>query len=92
MIIFLVVKLTEESPEKEERIYTCPLCGCEKYSKKQMDFHLKYGHSRYYELVTTETHVVDLEAKLQNLLEEKEELEEEIDVIRAIIQEKRTTN
>jgi CHASE3 domain sensor protein len=31
---------------------------------------------------------VDLEAKLQNLLEEKEELEEEIDIIRAIIQDK----
>jgi hypothetical protein len=81
--------LSQESREKDKRVYVCPLCGKEKTSKKQMDFHLKYGHSRYYELVTTETHEVDLEEKLQKLLEEKEELEEEIDVIRAIMQEKK---
>jgi hypothetical protein len=83
------MELSKGSPENEEKIYVCPLCGIEKTSKKQMDFHLKYGHSRYYELVTTETHEVDLEEKLQKLLEEKEELEEEIDVIRSIMQEKK---
>ena len=50
-----------------------------------MDFHIKYGHAAVYPLLKEETTKVDLEAKLQLLLKEREDLEKDITHIREII-------
>jgi len=69
-----------------EGLYVCPFCGLERLEKKQMDFHLKYGHPELYELMQREHEIVDMGRKLEELREKKTFLEKEIKLIQAIIE------
>jgi hypothetical protein len=81
-------------PEKVElgksmgRVYICPFCDLEKESKKQMDFHLRYGHADLYPLIREEKTKEQVEEKLMRLKEQKNLLEKEIQLMQAIIEEK----
>jgi hypothetical protein len=69
--------------------YICPFCGLERLEKKQIDFHLKYGHPELYEVMRREHEKVDMERKLEELREKKTFLEKEIKIIQAIIEKKK---
>ena len=69
--------------------YVCPFCGLERLEKKQMDFHLKYGHPELYEVMRHEHEIVDMGRKLEELREKKTFLEKEIKLIQAIIENKK---
>ena len=68
--------------------FNCPFCDVSKNSKRKMDFHIKYGHAAVYPLLKEEITKVDLEAKLNLLLKEREDLEKDINHIKAIIRMK----
>ena len=71
-----------------EHVYICPFCGLERLEKKQMDFHLKYGHPEFYEVMRREHEFVDMGKKLEELKEKKKFLEREIKLMQAIIEKK----
>ena len=71
-----------------EQVYVCPFCGLERHEKKQMDFHLKYGHPELYEVMRREHELVDMGRKLDELKEKKNLLEREIKLMQAIIEKK----
>jgi cell division protein FtsB len=71
-----------------EHVYVCPFCGLERLEKKQMDFHLKYGHPEFYEVMRREHELVDMGKKLEELKEKKNFLEREIKLMQAIIEKK----
>ena len=71
-----------------DHVYVCPFCGLERHEKKQMDFHLKYGHPELYEVMRREHELVDMEKKLEELKEKKNFLEREIKLMQAIIDKK----
>lgn len=64
----------------------------ERLEKKQMDFHLKYGHPELYEVMRREHDFVDMGRKLDELKEKKNLLEREIKLIQAIIEKKDKVN
>jgi hypothetical protein len=68
--------------------YVCPFCSASRVSKSQIDFHLKYGHADIYPLMSEIVTKVDLEAKLDRLLEQKKELEKDIDTLKTILEKK----
>lgn len=68
--------------------YVCPFCGLERLEKKQIDFHLKYGHPGFYEVMRREHEIVDMEKKLEELKEKKNILEKEIKLMQAIVEKK----
>ena len=68
--------------------YVCPFCGLERLEKKQMDFHLKYGHPELYECMRREHEIVDMERKLEELKQKKIYLEKEIKLMQAIIEKR----
>lgn len=70
------------------RKYVCPFCDLEKESKKQIDFHLRYGHADLYPLISEEKTKEEVEQKLMTLKEQKNLLEKEIQLMQAIIEEK----
>jgi predicted PP-loop superfamily ATPase len=72
-----------------EENYICPFCGLERLKKKQIDFHLKYGHPELYEVMRREGEMVDMERKLEELREKKTLLEKEIKLIQSIIEKKK---
>ncbi len=72
--------------------YVCPFCGLERLEKKQMDFHLKYGHPELYEVMRREHEMVDMGRKLEELKEKKNLLEREIKLMQAIIEKKDKLN
>ncbi len=67
------------------KIYVCPFCGLERSQKKQMDFHIKYGHSEIFEFLRKEQTREDVEKKLAELEEKKHLLDKEIREMKAII-------
>lgn len=69
--------------------YVCPFCGLERLEKKQMDFHLKYGHPELYECMRREHESGDMGRKLEELREKKTFLEKEIKLMQAIIEKKK---
>jgi hypothetical protein len=68
-----------------EDTFVCPFCDTSRESKRQIDFHLKYGHADVYPLMSKGVNKVDLEAKLVRLIEKKKELEDDIEHIKTII-------
>jgi alpha-N-acetylglucosamine transferase len=68
--------------------YVCPFCSESRESKVQIDFHLKYGHADIYPLMSETVTKVDLKAKLKRLIEEKKELEKDIDTLHTILEKK----
>ena len=68
--------------------YVCPFCSESRESKVQIDFHLKYGHADIYPLMSETVAKVDLKAKLIRLIEEKKELEKDIDTLQTILEKK----
>jgi hypothetical protein len=71
-----------------EEEYECPFCHTIRDSKCQMDFHIKYGHADVYPLMSADVEKVDLEEKLNHLIEQKKMLEKDIDSIKIIMQTK----
>ena len=70
-------------------LYVCPFCGVEKPKKNQIDFHIKYGHAEVYHLMQEDVEIQDLEAKLTELCKEKKHLENEIQLMQSILEEKK---
>lgn len=68
--------------------YVCPFCSASRETKSQIDFHLKYGHADIYPLMSETVTKVDLVAKLERLVEEKKELEKDIDTLKTILEKK----
>ena len=71
------------------QVYVCPFCGVEKPKKNQIDFHLKYGHAEIYHLLQEDVELHDLQSKMDELYKEKKLLDQEIDLMKSIIEEKK---
>lgn len=53
--------------------------------KKHIDFHLKYGHADIYQLLKEKETKNDLSAKLESLCQQKKILENDIKIMKEII-------
>ncbi|MCW4049788.1 MAG: hypothetical protein NWE89_08640 [Candidatus Bathyarchaeota archaeon] len=71
-----------------DKMYVCPFCGLERDQKKQMDFHLKYGHSEIFEFMRKEASKADIEKKLKELEEQKNLLNKNIKIMKNLIEQK----
>ncbi len=71
------------------KIFVCPFCGLEREHKKQIDFHLKYGHPELYDYIKKETTKAEMEKKLEGLKDQKNLLDKEIRIMQSIIEKKK---
>jgi cell division protein FtsB len=69
-----------------DKIFICPLCGLEREQKKQIDFHLKYGHPELHDYIEKEVTRAEMEKKLEELKNQKNLLDKEINLMQTIIE------
>lgn len=69
-----------------DKVFVCPLCGLEREQKKQIDFHLKYGHPELHDYIEKVASRAEMEKKLEELKAQKNILDKEINLMQNMIE------
>ena len=69
-----------------DKVFVCPFCGLEREQKKQIDFHIKYGHPELHDYIEKVTSRAEMKKKLEELKEQKNMLDKEINLMQTMIE------